>query len=202
MKPLLVLDLDETLIHTTNDPGAVRRRHGVEPDFNLSFLKERIHLSSFKRPYLDDFLRSVQESWQLAVWTAASADYAEMACKEVFAPVGGLDALAFLWSYKRCTPYRYTRDESYSGGGEIFNIKRVKKIKNAGYDINRTLIVEDVPMNVMRSYGNLVTVDPFDGCPKDDTLYLLKRYLDVLKDAENFRKIEKRGWKAILRNRG
>lgn len=44
-KPLLILDLDETLFHTTYDHEAITRRHGVRPDFSF---EGQYH--TFKRP--------------------------------------------------------------------------------------------------------------------------------------------------------
>ena len=63
---LLVLDLDETLIHATAKPQSVGRagEHAVGP------------YAVYRRPHLDEFLRTVLEWFDLGVWTSSSPLYA------------------------------------------------------------------------------------------------------------------------------
>src|SRR3954469_12635188 len=66
MHPLLViLDLDETLIHAADEPLA------RAPDFVVH------GYSVYKRPHLDAFLAALLERYRVAIWTAASRFHAE-----------------------------------------------------------------------------------------------------------------------------
>lgn len=62
--PLLILDLDEALVYSTeNEPN---------PRADFSFL----HFWVKKRPYLDPLISTVSQWFELAVWTSSSAGYA------------------------------------------------------------------------------------------------------------------------------
>lgn len=185
-RPLLVLDLDETLFHSRSAPDAALGK----PSFRLC--DGLFH--SYRRPHLDHFLDSVADDWTLGVWTSASSDYAAEACSHLFK---GLE-LAFLWSRDRCTPYRPMATDMYSYGGDTFWIKNLAKVKKLGFQLERTLIVDDLPVTAMRNYGNYVRVDPFKGDPEDFILDSLAKYLPRLLSEDNFRTIEKRGWLATV----
>lgn len=61
---LLILDLDETLIHTTYSPLV-----------GLDAVSQKGYYYLYERPYLKDFLESVCEHYALAIWSASKADY-------------------------------------------------------------------------------------------------------------------------------
>jgi TFIIF-interacting CTD phosphatase-like protein len=63
-KKLLVLDLDETLIHATEEP--------LDHPAELRFGRCHVYL----RPYLADFIAGVQAHFHLALWTAGGELYA------------------------------------------------------------------------------------------------------------------------------
>lgn len=62
-KILLILDLDETLIHATS--------HKIRDDFDFQVF----HYFVYKRPFLDEFIATCVEHFELAVWSSASDDY-------------------------------------------------------------------------------------------------------------------------------
>ena len=64
-KILVVLDLDETLIHAT------KNELGRKADFQI------FDYHVYKRPYLNEFLTEINEHFLLAVWSSASDDYVE-----------------------------------------------------------------------------------------------------------------------------
>ncbi len=174
MRPLLILDLDETLVHAApgTRPGVAFRvgPYGVLP-----------------RPHLEDFLRQAAAEYELAVWTSSSADYAETMVGEITARSG--TRMTFVWARERCT--RQLHPETR----EDYWLKDLRKIRRAGYDLRRVLVVDDTPLKLARSYGNLVLVRPFTGDPADDELRRLGPYLVRLAAEPDFRAIEKRGWR-------
>lgn len=183
-KPLLILDLDETLFHTAYDHEAITRRHGVRPDFSFEQ-----HYHVFKRPGVHDFVAQVADSWRLAVWTSATQDYAQFMCERILRQV----PLEFMFDRRRCTRRRNFGSGMYHSN-DVYMVKDLKKVKRLGYALDRMLLIEDRPENGERQYGNLVRVPGFYGDPSDDVLPRLARYLDTLVDAPSFRSIEKRGW--------
>jgi len=76
----VVLDLDETLVHTIS-PDA------LTPQLSTSFQTFPIGSDyvALKRPYLDEFIKEVFEiSFPVIVWTAAERNYAEEVCRNIF----------------------------------------------------------------------------------------------------------------------
>ena len=72
-KPLLVLDMDETLIHTANDDEQPSRA----PDFTFSLDTCESSFDVYERPGVHEFLKQVASDFEVAVWTAGTRDYAE-----------------------------------------------------------------------------------------------------------------------------
>jgi RNA polymerase II subunit A small phosphatase-like protein len=172
-RKLLVLDLDETLIHATETALA----HA--PDFSVG----PYHV--YKRPHLAAFLAEALASFDVAVWTASGERYAAQVLERLFEP----GALKFVWSSRRCTTARDWRT------GEYTTVKNLAKLKRHGYRLESVIAVDDTPSKYARSYGNLVTVREFVGDRADDELVLLARYLRTLLPSPNVRTIEKRGWR-------
>lgn len=173
-RPLLILDLDETLIHSLGRPLA------AAPDF----LVGPYHV--YRRPHLAAFLANSAERYTLAVWSSAGAEYVAGIVENIF---DGHSEPAFVWSRSRCTTRMdpELRDEIY--------LKDLAKVKRLGFDLRRVLIIEDEPKKVARHYGNAIFVEPFLGAADDSELLHLGRYLAKIHEVPNFRKVEKRGWK-------
>lgn len=174
-RPLLVLDLDETLLYSVNEPLSRAPDHRVGP----------FHV--YLRPYLHRFLREIAQHYDLAVWSAATDDYVQAVV--TLATPKNVD-LAFVWGRSRCT---YRRDVVED---ELYFVKDLKKVRRKGYSLARTLIVEDTPRKVERHYGNAVYVPPWEGDEEDDLLLDLLEYLRAIYGEPNVRSIEKRGWRS------
>ena len=76
-----------------------------------------------------------------------------------------------------------------------YSRKPLKKVKRQGYNLESVIAIDDTPKKWEKSYGNLVTVKPFDGDRSDRELKYLLVYLDTLRNEENIRSIEQRGWR-------
>jgi carboxy-terminal domain RNA polymerase II polypeptide A small phosphatase len=76
------------------------------------------------------------------------------------------------------------------------DIKDFKKVKRAGYGLARVLTVDDTRHKAARNYGNAIHILPFEGDPDYEELRLLLKYIESLVAVENFRTIEKRGWRS------
>ncbi len=170
---LLVLDLDETLIHATDAPTARAPDHKV------------FGYSVYRRPGLDAFIREAGRHFMLGVWTSSSADYAHAICSLVFPDP---TALQFIWARDKCTRRRNFESQ------DVVYVKRLVKLRRYGYDLSRVLVIDDSPEKHPGNYGNLVRVTPFEGDPRDEELAHLASYLAVLAKEPDMRRIEKRGW--------
>lgn len=171
---LLVLDLDETLLHATEAP--LRRAPDlVVPPFFI-----------YRRPGLAHFIAAAHRHFDLAVWTSSSPRYAAAVCQALF---DDPSVLSFVWAGDRCTP---TRDFDE---GTVTQSKRLAKLRKKGYDLDRVLVVDDSPEKHTRNYGNLVQIAPYLGDEHDAELAYLGEYLEELARAPNVRVIEKRLWR-------
>jgi len=172
---LVIFDLDETLIHSTSRKPLIH-----VPDFIVG------NYYTFKRPGLDDFLKTVCESFRTAVWSAGSPDYVDEIVKNIFP--GGKESLEFVWAFDRCVRVfdPETMDPDF--------IKPLNKVKKKGYDIEKMLIVEDKISNCRRNYGNAIFVPRFEGQQNDKCLKHLVRYLMEFRGVESVRHIDKKGW--------
>ena len=170
---LLILDLDETLIHATENSLT------YEADLET----ELYHI--YKRPYLDHFLAFCRENFEVGIWTTAGREFANIVIENVF-PKNY--PLKFLWSFKHCTRmYDPELMESYY-------IKNLAKLKRMGYRLEHMIMVDDTPKKLERNYGNLVRIKAWLGNPKDRELLRPINYLSDLKKVENVRAIDKRLW--------
>ncbi len=172
-KILLILDLDETLIHARETPLV------LEPDFCV------FDYSVYKRPNLAWFLNKVSESYRLAVWSSADDEYVEAIVDQIKPESVDLE---FVWGQSKCTLRRDYDLDKY------IKEKRLKKLKKYGNTLEQMLIVDDTPKKLKDNYGNAIYIKPFKGNPSDDVLLQLYGYLELLKNEKNVRKIEKRGW--------
>src|SRR5262249_41911712 len=158
--PLLLLDLDECLIHGSefelNRPADFR----VGPFY------------VYRRPHLAEFLEGVAKWYELAVWSSGTSDYVgEVANKICPTSV----TWSFVWSRDRCT--QRTHPESF----QITYIKDLKKVRRLGYKLERILFVDDSPDKLNRNYGNAVYLKSFLGSADDFELRLLLKYLESVR---------------------
>lgn len=171
---LIILDLDETLIHAPDRPL------DREPDFVV------YKYPVYKRPHVDAFIASLLARYRVAVWTSSGELYAEAVVRRLFPDPSRLE---LVWSADRCTQ----RFDHETRGRYV--VKPLRKLRSRGYALERVLVVDDSPEKHVLNYGNLIRVCPFEGDLRDDELPALLAYIDALADEPNVRAIEKRGWR-------
>lgn len=174
METLIVLDLDETLLY------AVQNKLERDEDFKMG------SYFIYKRPYLDHFLTLLAKNLKLAIWSSADDVYVKQLVERI---KPAHITFEFVWGRSRTTKKRKSVTDDY------YFVKRLSKIKQKGFKLERTLIIDDTAEKSMLNYGNAVQVAEFTGDPVDDELLQLSNYLQTLKDAENVRVIEKRFWR-------
>jgi len=184
---LLILDLDETLIHARTEP--LERKAA----FNV------FHFHVYKRPFLDDFLHFIKEHFYVGVWSSASDDYVNEIVAAIFPEHYPLE---FVWGRSRCTMRSQYYEEHFGRYLEDYSnpyvyLKRLQKLKRHGFSLERMLIVDDSPEKCTCNYGNAIYPTAYWGAVDDQELPLLANYLMTLKDVTNVRTLEKRGWQSF-----
>lgn len=174
---LLVLDLDETLVHARTRP--LER----PPDFTVG------EYALYRRPHLDAFLEGVFAAFEdVAVWTASTLPYA----LPVLDHIVDRTRLRFVWGRERCT-YQFDRET-----GKHVLLKPICKLRRAGFRVGDVLYVDDSPEKLVRSYSNLVPIRPYVGSLDDEELPMVLSYLHQLGPLSNVRPVEKRWWRVRL----
>lgn len=144
--PLLVLDLDETLVHSTSEP--------VEsPDFSDGAYNTRL------RPHLREFLQAVDPWWHLAIFTAAGQIYAQDMLAGIRAHTRFPLEPLFVFDRRRCTPRRDPET------GDLHHLKDLEKVRRKGFNLERVLVLDDKPAGLQRQRGNLLTAPALEGDP-------------------------------------
>jgi TFIIF-interacting CTD phosphatase-like protein len=197
-RPLLVLDLDETLIHSSLVELLDLTHSTVINDsyYNITYFV-------YKRPYVDELLNYCLDHFDIGIWTAASDAYAKIVVDMLFKdrkPV-------FVFSQKRCTPVvkniSIIIDGRIIDHREIVLIKDLSKVWRRRFDGKRysrdsTLFVDDKRFTFERNYGNAIQVTPWYGNPKDIELYILMHYLKHIYEFKGtWRTMDKRNWKIL-----
>ncbi len=158
-KKLVVLDLDETLLH------ACHEWIGKQPSFVIS--NAMIHL----RPGVDDFIEAISKDFNIAIWTASYGLYTKDIIKKLF---GTKTILRFVLTREDCDPI------TESDGYPAFE-KDTQKILDLGWHYEDFVIVDDKPHLVKSKHLNIIEVRPFYGSTTDTELFRLKeRILSIL----------------------
>lgn len=75
-------------------------------------------------------------------------------------------------------------------------------MKKKGFGLEKILIVDDTPLKARTNYGNAIYIKEFKGDVFDKELAYLNEFLFSIKDVENVRTIEKRGWADAFKKSG
>jgi RNA polymerase II subunit A small phosphatase-like protein len=161
-KMLLVLDIDETLVHASfapNKPYHVRLTVEVEND--------RGHIYVAFRPHLAVFLREVADLFEVAIFTASQACYADQ-LMNILDPHRRLGSLRLFRD--RCTETR---------GG------RVKDLSLLGRPLDRVAIVDNSPIAYAYQRRNAIPILSWFDDPTDTELLKLLPMLRELAKRPN-----------------
>lgn len=140
-RPLVILDIDSTLLHTRIAvPGDVIQYN----EFPILLSDNLIRIVS-PRPHLDRFLLQMFNRYRVAIWTAGTAEYADVISKTILTDEQRM-SLVFLWDKEHCC--RLT---------ESHFIKPLAKVYQAGYGSpDNTIILDDNPISYVLDQHNAI----------------------------------------------
>lgn len=163
----LVLDLDETLIHSSPQ-GSYRAHHRIEVVID----KVACLYYVYKRPHVDYFLRRVSEWYKVVVFTASLAEYAD--------PV-----IDLLDSQGRLIEGRYFRESCIPHDSSY-----AKDLSAIESDLSQIVLVDNSPLSYFINPTNGIPIQPWvNGDPKDEALLDLLPLLDALRFTDDVRSI-------------
>jgi len=162
----LILDLDETLVHSTIKPIS---HHHLIVDVVIDGVPCIFYV--IKRPHVDAFLKKVSEWYDVIIFTASMQQYA--------------DPLIDQLDTKRVVKKRLFRESCINKEGNF--IKDLTLIKQ---DLTSTIIIDNSPIAYSHNKDNAVPIDNWLGDnPKDDALLNLIPFLNALRFTSDVRSI-------------
>ncbi|KAH9483063.1 CTD nuclear envelope phosphatase 1 [Psilocybe cubensis] len=183
----LVLDLDETLIHSTSRPipfetstgsgilslgsfGRSNKGAGHMVEVVLGGRSTIYHV--YKRPFVDFFLRTVSSWYTLVIFTASMQEYADPVIDWLDAGRGILEHRFFRDSCTQLPNGSYTKDLSLIEA-----------------DLSRVCLVDNSPISYTVNEANGIPIEGWTHDPSDEALLDLLPVLDSLRFTSDVRRV-------------
>lgn len=170
-KKVLVLDLDETLIHSL--PRAAPRSLGG-PSGSCHGIEIRVNdvatlYNVYKRPYCDFFLKEISKWFELQIFTASVREYADPIIDWLEADIIDYKLPAYQTGDSRVFTKRYYRaDCTYRPG--VGYIKDLSKFFPKDDDLKNVLILDNSPISYALHEHNAVMIEGWINDQKDRDL--------------------------------
>ncbi|KAL4785131.1 NLI interacting factor-like phosphatase-domain-containing protein [Aspergillus varians] len=179
----LVLDLDETLIHSLAKGGRMSSGHMVEvklatpmttalsPGAPPTILGPQHPILYYvhKRPHCDEFLRKICKWYKLVVFTASVQEYAD--------PV-----IDWLEQERKYFQARYYRQHCTFRNGAY-----IKDLTSVEPDLSQVMILDNSPMSYIFHEDNAIPIEGWINDPTDNGLLHLIPMLEALQYATDVR---------------
>eukprot|EP00210_Caulerpa_lentillifera_P003679 g3512.t1 len=167
-KKTLVLDLDETLVHST---FIITPNHDFVIPVLIDGQTKNVYVQ--KRPWLDHFLKKVCQKFEVVIFTASVSKYAD--------PL--LDCLEST---------RFVRWRLFREACSIHKGNYVKDLTRLGRELAHTIIIDNSPASYVFQPGNAVPISGFIGDQTDRALLDILPILDELSETGDVREYIKK----------
>lgn len=178
IKPLLILDLDNTLI------AAVHKDYldGVykyPSDFMV--INDEIHVNM--RPNLHYFMEYAFTNWRVALWTAASEEYTREVLNKSGVDVKNFEFMKF-------------KEDCTKGQDRSFSTIHIKDMNTLSEDLSRVILVDDKSSSAQNLPDNVIEIPAYISAAQsaDNKLLKLIDFLEEMKNASDFRSVNKVDW--------
>ncbi|KAI0677066.1 NLI interacting factor-like phosphatase-domain-containing protein [Trametes maxima] len=178
----LVLDLDETLIHSTSRPipsaggsglfGFANRNKGAGYTVEVVLGGRSTLYHVYKRPFVDYFLRKVSQWYTLVIFTASMQEYADPVIDWLDAGSGILGRRLFRESCTQLPNGSYSKDLSVIEA-----------------DLSRVCLIDNSPVCYSINEANGIPIEGWTHDPHDEALLDLLPVLDSLRFTRDVRSV-------------
>ncbi|GER42753.1 CTD small phosphatase-like protein [Striga asiatica] len=162
----LVLDLDETLVHST-----LGHCENVDFTFTVTLNTKECVVYVKQRPHLMTFLQRVAELFEIVVFTASQSIYAKQ-------------LLDILDPHGKVISRRAYRESCTVWGGTY-----IKDLTILGVDLAKVAIIDNTPQVFRLQVNNGIPIKSWFDDPSDNALISLLPFLETLVDADDVRPI-------------
>ncbi|XWS15881.1 hypothetical protein CRYUN_Cryun34aG0040400 [Craigia yunnanensis] len=147
-KRTIVLDLDETLVHSIHSPPPPTYDFMIKPCIDGVRMKFYV----LKRPGVDEFLESISKKYEVVVFTAGLEPYASLLL-DILDPKGLISHRLYRDSCKQLVRGRYVKD-----------------LSKIGRDLGKVVIVDDNPKSYSLQPANAIPIKRFEDDIEDREL--------------------------------
>ena len=191
-KNTLVLDIDETLLHTSFSgglrgwPNHIPLNEEAIEALKASGMKNfdfKCHFQSLIRPGLSDFLRETSDLFEVVFWTAGTSGYCAAVVNALERYVIGTRRVSYMFDpaylghfspadrppdvrFKHVNYYALSRSQCLTGG----QFEYLKYLPLLGRPLNRSILIDDHPRSFRYTPRNAVKIKRFVGAPDDTAL--------------------------------
>eukprot|EP01022_Parablepharisma_sp_SALTPOND_P018829 TRINITY_DN3131_c0_g1_i1.p3 TRINITY_DN3131_c0_g1~~TRINITY_DN3131_c0_g1_i1.p3 ORF type:complete len:527 (+),score=26.89 TRINITY_DN3131_c0_g1_i1:1740-3320(+) len=163
-KKTLILDLDETLVHSAFQPV-----DNVDLVLPVEIEGILYYIYVLKRPGVEDFLKCVSKFYEVVIFTASLSKYAD--------PL--IDLL---------DPHHYTSHRLFREHCVFYNNTFVKDLTMLGRKLENTIIVDNSPNSYLFQPQNALPIQTWIDDPSDKSLYELIPILEALSNVQDVRR--------------
>ncbi|CAL5999840.1 Nuclear_LIM interactor-interacting factor [Hexamita inflata] len=167
-KKLLVLDLDETLVHTSFQPVQ-------NADFSVDILIEDAQTVQkftgyvYKRPYVDEFLAKMKQQFEVIVFTASIQQYCDLVM-DILDPDKVIKKL-------------YRTDCTFQNGAYVKDLRRFET------DLSQVILMDNSALSCMMQPQNSIICPAFYDDKSDTYLQDIENLMEVLSQCTDIRKV-------------
>ena len=161
-KKTLILDLDETLIHSSYKPFNIKNDIIIKMKSPKAFDDKHYIVHVLKRPYVDIFLSIVCDIFEVVIFTASMQEYANPILDEIDA--------------EKKIKYRLYRDHCI----KIDKDKYIKNLNLLGRDLKNVIIIDNNPTSYILNVSNGLPISSWESCQSDNELIKLIPLLQFL----------------------
>ena len=188
-KKILILDLDETLVHSScNSPYSYYNNNNNYNNYNnlydfeytIYYKNKNIPIYVYKRPYVNEFLYQMSKLFTIYIFTSSMKEYS--------------NKLIDLLDFEKCIDKRYFR-ENCTKLNDLY-VKDLNKLfdrkKFTNDFINKNIIIIDNnPISYLFNHNNAIPIDSWNLNKNDDELLKLIPLLEYLSHVDDISKVIK-----------
>ena len=167
-KKTLVLDLDETLVHSSMTPFP----NGSDLTIEINVAGNKYNVYVLKRPFLEEFLSEMSYLYEILIFTASLAEYAE--------------PLLEILDKRKIIKYKLNRNHCLYYQGTY-----IKDLKVINRNIKDLIIIDNNPASYVLNQENGIPILSWFDNPNDKELMRLIPILKYLSNVSDVRTIIK-----------